>query len=929
MEKKNIFKKIALLAMCSACLGCATYFVGCKDKTPTSEEEPKVEFALDKKAVQTTLYQTFSLKATMENIDESVQWKSLDENVVHVDNAGNATALGVGETKIVASVGELSAECLIVVSPTTQVPVLSATNLLDENISMEEKGSFTPNLEMLFDGVAQKNVEFTFESLNANIVTVEQGALKANAVGECQVKVTAKLCGKTLTDVTKVFTVRVVKAIDLQLSHAALKLYAVENLGGESYATTQKLTCAVFDGGEALENPALTWSVVDEAVASVSADGTVQALQCGKTEVQVQYGDFVKKLPLVVDYAIAEKAGEVLIAKTSTEALDPMDIFGEAVAITKVYDVTDGEDISKLTPIDVKTTSATGTRTYLFCNAKYAVKTQVLSADYVISTVEDVLNIPKIASGYVVLANNIVGVGSYNAARVQNVFSGTFDGRGYSISGLKYTKDQYPLFHKTNGATIKNLGLIDVSIMANQTAGLAYGNEGVTNIDNVQIVIKETTSTHDHFLGGVYASVTSGAILMQNSLVHFMTDSVDKKGALIGRSNVLPSITNCYFITNAPLCTDFASSNQMKESINALGIDYASAEAFTTEREKEGSKIDLSGFNAYWDLNRYEVPVLKSYQDAYSAAISLKGLTEAADDAFISKAATTVELDVSAQSLSEIDLFSVGGKTITNYTYASGKISFAITELSGVASGESAVLYGNSTQGYYKKTAYVGDVVLSTAADVKAFVENPVANIVFLEKDIDMNGIAIAVNNQDVFRGVFDGLGNKLYNIRLTGDRGLIYQLDGGTIKNLVVQGTVAGNQGGLLVRFASGASIIDNVIVDATLDSSVLEHYQGGMIADNRGVTTVKNCIVKTNALVDGQGIVVGRFFNGSITVTNSYLVADAGVGSSAFGGNTAATDFNTSVASMIYTNEAFAMAITGGSVTLSAWQLAEWNAL
>ena len=42
-----------------------------------------------------------------------VEWKSLDESICTVDAGGHVTAVGPGTTRVIATVGNLSAECWV------------------------------------------------------------------------------------------------------------------------------------------------------------------------------------------------------------------------------------------------------------------------------------------------------------------------------------------------------------------------------------------------------------------------------------------------------------------------------------------------------------------------------------------------------------------------------------------------------------------------------------------------------------------------------------------------------------------------------------------------------------------------------------------------------------------------------------------------
>ena len=81
-------------------------------------------------------------------------------------------------------------------------------------------------------------------------------------------------------------------------------------------------------------------------------------------------------------------------------------------------------------------------------------------------------------------------------------FTGTFDGNGYTISGLTIDADYAALFaYLGDGATVKNLKLENVNVTGKWAAGVAYMANGAT-IENVE-VSGTVTSTNNYAAGVV------------------------------------------------------------------------------------------------------------------------------------------------------------------------------------------------------------------------------------------------------------------------------------------------------------------------------------------------------------------------------------------------------------------------------------------
>ena len=66
-------------------------------------------------------------------------------------------------------------------------------------------------------------------------------------------------------------------------------------------------------------------------------------------------------------------------------------------------------------------------------------------------------------------------------------FNGTYDGNCHTISGLKISLDHTAFINTTNKATIKNLGLLNVSVSGDMTAGLVRYTDNSTTISNCYV----------------------------------------------------------------------------------------------------------------------------------------------------------------------------------------------------------------------------------------------------------------------------------------------------------------------------------------------------------------------------------------------------------------------------------------------------------
>lgn len=127
------------------------------------------------------------------------------------------------------------------------------------------------------------------------------------------------------------------------------------------------------------------------------------------------------------------------------------------------------------------------------------------------------------------------------------VYKGTFDGGGYTISGLKINStDQYQaLFGYVKGGTIKNLTVAgSVTSSKQYTAGIvAYGNPvTVTNCTNKVSV----TATEKGYAAGVVASASTNSEVMGCTNKGAIIGCGDYVGGIVGAGSGIKTISNCF-----------------------------------------------------------------------------------------------------------------------------------------------------------------------------------------------------------------------------------------------------------------------------------------------------------------------------------------------------------------------------------------------
>ena len=135
-------------------------------------------------------------------------------------------------------------------------------------------------------------------------------------------------------------------------------------------------------------------------------------------------------------------------------------------------------------------------------------------------------------------------------------FTGTFDGLGHTIDSLAInnTFGYAGLFGYTNGATIKNIGVTNVSISATGSHGSTYigglvgYNRNSSTISNSYSTGSITTTTNNTYIGGLVGYNRSSTISNSYSTASVTGGEYTWIGGLVGYNNNNSTINNSYAI---------------------------------------------------------------------------------------------------------------------------------------------------------------------------------------------------------------------------------------------------------------------------------------------------------------------------------------------------------------------------------------------
>lgn len=481
-----------------------------------------------------------------------------------------------------------------------------------EDISLLVGSEYKPNFSLTANGEAVEGAAFTYRSLDTEFVSVSGEKLKAEKVGSATIEVSANVSGEKVAQAT--FSCKVNENKGIHPVKSSYVLYVSENVKGVSFDTSVELAAFVYDSGEIVSDAEIVWTVGDESVASVDENGRLQALKVGETYLVGTYtnanNETLKtvELPVKVEIPVLVTNDDVIVDKSNeVQAFEAQKILGEnsigsifSISANKTYSVSNNE----ITTASFKA----GEHTCVFYNENQTLGVQVdlVAADFVIYTKDDLLRLPTYSSGYIVLANDISNVNYVNGGQ-QRTFTGTFNGLGHTISNITYVKDSsWGLFYRVNGATIKNVSVVNATL--NQAAGSAFFYQtmgGETVIDNTYVDIQWNSSVWQ--VGGVAGYVWRGSLVYSNSIL-MVEGPMSSNGLITGRNHSQTTVKNGYVLGTGTLSGTTPKENNNYAVLNKVaGINYATQEEFLTAISK--GKTDFSGFNKYWDLSQ-DIPCM-------------------------------------------------------------------------------------------------------------------------------------------------------------------------------------------------------------------------------------------------------------------------------------------------------------------------------
>jgi hypothetical protein len=312
MKKRLLLILMSVFAiMFSACA-----FTACKgseDDVEGGGKNPVAMIMLDKYEVSVDAYDSVTVKATVENSDETVVWSSADKSVATV-NDGVIFGVAEGETKVTASAGGAFAECRVTVVKSSVLPKTELN--YKTNVSLLTGDTLPLKADTTWKGGSVADVTYEWLAQEGQqVADIKQGAANGEFV------LTAIKAGSTtLTLKTTAVGKIVFTNLEIIVSDPVYHL-VIENIPKENDVYVTKLwreqnevaelalSYCVLRGGAEFSDATVVWASDDENVATVDNKGIITAKENGTVNITATVSgenitEFTVRLKLTVDELI-------------------------------------------------------------------------------------------------------------------------------------------------------------------------------------------------------------------------------------------------------------------------------------------------------------------------------------------------------------------------------------------------------------------------------------------------------------------------------------------------------------------------------------------------------------------------------------------------------------------------------------------------
>ncbi len=646
------FKVFALILACALVF----LFTAC-DNGETGEQQPQASVTISTPSASLDLYDTLQLSATAENTEESIAWSSSDPSRASVEN-GLVTALAVGTARITASAGGASAVCTVTITDSQAAPVLSVS---ETDVQLEVGSSLTVTASVMLKGEQADNVQYSWTGGGQVVSVSPQGGtavLTGLAPGPAEVYVSATVRGVyvaakiavTIRDAGIAFDIA--NCMPNESGGYSLELYT---LAADGFADALTPALTVFENGTELEDPDVSWQSNDSSVVRVEGNESFVAVGEGETQVIGTYKDASVAVSVKVTRTRIGLDGSVTL---EARALSPVvlsaDIQGtvtdatfKGVSVFGSYDAAQKQLTlsSDKFPKDAahlgegELVISTDRADYLLDAALYTMIIKTSSDLDAMQGIGEGEN-GVICDGYYILANDITYTGASFAplapegvvwsqgggsnggndatAGITGGFRGVFDGKGHTITGLKFDASvstrayngMFGVLHRDG--IVQNVAFEDASICG---ALIAYRGSGT--VRNVYVQYASVSSDADkHFAGTVFTGSASAGAAIEALFVNCVGTRYVNSGAIVTNQTTVRLI-GCGLTTEA-VCNGayvISTSRPLREVVlsGASGADVYAAFASYAEcaADATAQSVVAAWDQSIWTTDANGCPVFR------------------------------------------------------------------------------------------------------------------------------------------------------------------------------------------------------------------------------------------------------------------------------------------------------------------------------
>lgn len=549
------FKVFALILACALVF----LFTAC-DNGETGEQQPQASVTISTPSASLDLYDTLQLSATAENTEESIAWSSSDPSRASVEN-GLVTALAVGTARITASAGGASAVCTVTITDSQAAPVLSVS---DNDVQLEVGSSLTVTASVMLKGEPADNVQYSWTGGGQVVSVSPQGGtavLTGLAPGPAEVYVSATVRGVyvaakiavTIRDAGIAFDIA--NCMPNESGGYSLELYT---LAADGFADALTPALTVFENGTELEDPDVSWQSNDSAVVRVEGNESFVAVGEGETQVIGTYKDASVAVSVKVTRTRIGLDGSVTLeARALSPVALPADIQGtvtdatfKGVSVFGSYDAAQKQLTlsSDKFPKDAahlgegELVISTDRADYLLDAALYTMIMRTSSDLDAMQGIGEGEN-GVICDGYYILADDITYTGASFAplapegvvwskgggsnggndatAGITGGFRGVFDGKGHTITGLKFDASVSTRAYNGMFGVLHREGVVqNVAFEQASVCGALIAYRGSGTVRNVYVQYASIQGPADgHYAGFVYTGSASAGATVESVFI--------------------------------------------------------------------------------------------------------------------------------------------------------------------------------------------------------------------------------------------------------------------------------------------------------------------------------------------------------------------------------------------------------------------------